>query len=277
MNKTIFLILVILSNFSFAQEYETIDTVKFTCSYLYTFQQNSKNIHSVKSQDMILQIGNHHSKFISANNLYSDSIIRIYSNEPPSQVMFDKMWPLIQGSRSHSYCKYRLYKNYLEKGTLTLTGYINKKHIKTTETTPLNWKIEAETDTTIMGYKCIKATTQYAGRDYIAWFTMDIPISDGPYKFQGLPGLIVSINDVHNQHKFELTGFTKSTYANPIIFIRNKFVEITPEEHVKALYYHFAQLFNRIQSEDGVILNSDETKARALNNLKTRNNYIEKY
>ncbi len=277
MNKTIFFILVILSNFSYAQEFETIDTAKFTCSYLYTFQQNSTGKYSVKTHDMILQIGSRYSKFISANKLYNDSIIRMYSNQPPTQAIFDKMWPLIQGSPTHSYCRYRLYKNYPEKGVLTLTEYINKQHIKTIETTPLNWKIEANSDTSIVGYKCTKATTQYAGRDYIAWFTMDIPINDGPYKFQGLPGLIIKIYDTQNQHNFELTGFTKSTYVNPIIFIRNKFVEITPEEHVKALYYHFAQLFNKIQHEDGVILNSDETKARALNNLKTRNNYIEKY
>ena len=277
MKKSIFLLLLLMSNLLYAQEFETIDTVKFNCHYLYTFQQNSTGKNSVKAHDMILQIGSRYSKFIGVNKLYSDSIIRIYSNEPPSQAIFDKMWPLIQGSRSHSYCRYRLYKNYPEKGVLTLTEYINKKHIKTTETTPLNWNIEAGLDTTIMGYKCTKATTQYAGRDYIAWFTMDIPISNGPYKFQGLPGLIVEIHDTQNQHNFELTGFTKSTYVNPIVFIRNKFVEITPEEHVKALYYHFAQLFNKIQHEDGVILNSDETKARALNNLKTRNNYIEKY
>lgn len=32
-----------------------------------------------------------------------------------------------------------------------------------------------------------KATCDFAGRKWIAWFTTEIPIQDGPYKFYGLP------------------------------------------------------------------------------------------
>lgn len=276
MKKTILYLLVLFGNLSYAQEFETIDTVKFTCSYLYTFQQDSTSKYSVKSQDMVLQIGKRYSKFISANMLYVDSILELSSNEPVSSAGFNKILPLVQGSPSHSYCKYRLYKNYNEKGILTLTQYLNRKHIKTTENAPFKWQIAVNTDTTIIGYRCTQATTKYAGRKYIAWFTTEIPISDGPYKFQGLPGLIVEIHDTQNQHSFQLSGFKKVSYPKPIMFVKNNFVEVTPKEHVKALNYHNAQLYNRIQN-NSITFDSEETKAKALTRMKTRNNYIEKY
>jgi GLPGLI family protein len=265
-----------MGNLSFAQEFETVDTVKYTCLYLYSFQQDSTSKYSAKSQEMVLQIRNRHSKFISANKLYSDSIIKICSNESVNSTSLNKILPLLQGSSTHSYCKYRLYKNFEDKGNLTLTEYLNRKHIKTIEKASFKWQIAVNADTTIMGYKCTKATTQYAGREYTAWFTMDIPISDGPYKFQGLPGLIVNIQDSQNQHSFQLTGFRKSTHLKSIFFVKNKYVEVSPEEHVKALNYHNAQLYNQIHS-NSITFDSEETKARALARLKTRNNYIELY
>ncbi|MGV8963515.1 MAG: GLPGLI family protein [Candidatus Saccharimonadaceae bacterium] len=57
-----------------------------------------------------------------------------------------------------------------------------------------NWEIVNETDT-VFNYPCQKAITTYAGRTYTAWFTMDIPINDGPWKFCNLPGLILKVAD----------------------------------------------------------------------------------
>lgn len=53
-------------------------------------------------------------------------------------------------------------------------------------------------------FYCQKAYTQYKGREWYAWFTKDIPIHDGPYKFIGLPGLIVRISDKEENHRFDL-------------------------------------------------------------------------
>ena len=53
----------------------------------------------------------------------------------------------------------------------------------------------------IKTYTCKKATTHFRGRDYIAWFTTDIPIVAGPWKFNGLPGLVIDIEDTRRQVK----------------------------------------------------------------------------
>ncbi|UPT70457.1 MAG: GLPGLI family protein [Flavobacterium sp. JAD_PAG50586_2] len=51
---------------------------------------------------------------------------------------------------------------------------------------------------------CKKAQTTFRGRTYIAWYTLEIPVSIGPWKFSGLPGLILSIEDTEKVYKWEI-------------------------------------------------------------------------
>lgn len=53
-----------------------------------------------------------------------------------------------------------------------------------------DWNIESETKI-ILGYTCQKAILRFRGRDYNVYFTTEIPYSDGPWKFSGLPGMIL--------------------------------------------------------------------------------------
>lgn len=61
----------------------------------------------------------------------------------------------------------------------------------------LNWKITDEKED-IMGFECRKAVS---GDTAIAWFTEDIPYPDGPSKSFGLPGLILRLDDGHEQYE----------------------------------------------------------------------------
>lgn len=70
------------------------------------------------------------------------------------------------------------------------------------------WNILKEKDK-IFDYKVQKAETDFGGRKWYAWFTTEIPINDGPYKFYGLPGLILKINDSEEYFIFEIKGLTK--------------------------------------------------------------------
>lgn len=56
----------------------------------------------------------------------------------------------------------------------------------------------------IGNYKAQKATTSFGGRNWNAWFTTDVPFQDGPYKFSGLPGLIVKVEDEAGDYSFDL-------------------------------------------------------------------------
>lgn len=67
----------------------------------------------------------------------------------------------------------------------------------------LDWKILPDKEK-IGEFNAQKATVNFAGRQWTAWFTTDIPFQDGPYKFSALPGLIVKIEDKTNSHSFIL-------------------------------------------------------------------------
>ena len=85
---------------------------------------------------------------------------------------------------------------------------------------------------TIQGYSCQKATCHWRGRDYEAWFTSEIPIRRGPWKFGGLPGLIVKISDAKKEYDFELVKLER--VQRPILqWNFSGFKKVTREQMLK--------------------------------------------
>ncbi len=75
-----------------------------------------------------------------------------------------------------------------------------------------NWKLVDESKT-IQSFNCKKAEISYNGRNWVAWYTTDVPLPYGPYKFTGLPGLIIKISDQTGDYDFELV---KSVSGNKL-------------------------------------------------------------
>ena len=61
------------------------------------------------------------------------------------------------------------------------------------------------------------AVSDFRGRTWIAWFASEIPISDGPWKFNGLPGLIMEVYDAKKHFHFSLVGI-EQVDDEPIVF-----------------------------------------------------------
>ena len=94
-------------------------------------------------------------------------------------------------------------------------------YFKYTEDKPtFNWKMHAGA-ATICGYACKKATTTFRGRNYTAWYAPKIAHSDGPWKFWGLPGLILKVTDDKNEYSFELVAIEKGS-TNEIIYMKKR-------------------------------------------------------
>ncbi|QIY83992.1 GLPGLI family protein [Chryseobacterium sp. NEB161] len=90
-----------------------------------------------------------------------------------------------------------------------------------------NWVISKKDVKDIMGYKCFKATGKFRGRTYIAWFTPDLPNDIGPWKFRGLPGIILSISDTDNIFTFQaieihLNAINKFPISERVNFDKNQ-------------------------------------------------------
>lgn len=89
-----------------------------------------------------------------------------------------------------------------------------------------NWKLTDEKKK-VKDMNLQKATTNWGGRNWIAWFTADIPFQEGPYKFHGLPGLIVELSDDKNNYKFELVKTQK--ISKPV---KNMYIDYMLENSV---------------------------------------------
>lgn len=84
---------------------------------------------------------------------------------------------------------------------LTVAPFHRNNYLITEPLDNINWKIVSETRK-IKGFTCQKAITHYKGRDYTAWFTIELPFSFGPWKLHGLPGLILEATDKKKEVQF---------------------------------------------------------------------------
>lgn len=132
-----------------------------------------------------------------------------------------------------------------KKNSTVHSNYIMVQNMFIVETNDkINWNLVDETKT-IGGYKLQKATAKYGGRNWTAWFTKEISLNEGPYKFKGLPGMIFEIYDDKDNFKFSLVKSYKLSKTYDTLEILEKFggqnaVKI-PESRLKKMmldYYN---------------------------------------
>ncbi|MDC9722146.1 MAG: GLPGLI family protein [Urechidicola sp.] len=116
----------------------------------------------------------------------------------------------------------------------------------------IDWKIQSETKK-IGNYTCAKATAKFRGRDYTAWFTTEIPVPFGPWKLQGLPGLILEAYDTHKEIYFYFKNITYPSDTN-IAISKPTFQDdgkihkwITFDEYKKAVIEIFIERANYVR------------------------------
>ena len=143
-----------------------------------------------------------------------------------------------------------------------------------------NWIIDNKIDT-IMGLICQSASLNYGGRIWTAWFSIDIPISNGPYKFGNLPGLIVKLKDKTDTWDFTLYSIEPNISKNILFneFPKRNIVHMDKEKLNKSLKY-FEENKISIQESTGKLSFPTAEDRKIItdnynNHLKKRNNTIE--
>lgn len=91
------------------------------------------------------------------------------------------------------------------------------------------------TDSTrvILGYSCQQATSTFRGREWVAWFTYDVPIGEGPWKLHGLPGLICEAYDRQQHYHYLITGLEQKKVSLDYTILIDK--EAKPMERMKLI------------------------------------------
>ena len=90
----------------------------------------------------------------------------------------------------------------------------------------IDWQMQ-NADSVVCGYSCSKAVGEWRGRRWTVWYSMDIPIDDGPWKLQGLPGLILHAEDAQGDFFFTCVDIEEK--RSPIILWGDHMRKCTPE------------------------------------------------
>lgn len=169
--------------------------------YDYKFIPDSTDKANVLKEIMLLDIDKSGSKYYGQEKFIADST---------SQADLERQLKLSPNNISISrndkpgMISYKVTKQYPDFKTHLFTRISNDSY-KIEEDKKPEWKILPEKQK-IGEYNAQKATTKYGGREWTAWFSTDLPFQDGPYKFYGLPGLIVKIEDKTGSHSLTLVG-----------------------------------------------------------------------
>lgn len=224
-----------------------IDEAYLKCQYDYTYVVDTLSGKTAKDW-LVLQIGKNMSKCYSYYSMQVDSIFA----SPDRDVILRQQINAAIGSKTewpHKRMKAYVYKNY-PQGKMTVTdGLLMQDYIYEDTLYAQNWVIQ-DSSKLILGHECQKAVCHYRGHSWTAWFAMDIPITDGPWKLCGLPGLIMEATTEDNSHAFKLLGMEKVS-KKPIVFSKtyvgnNKFETTTFEKFLKEQYIF---LFGDFQSQ----------------------------
>ncbi|MFV0472599.1 MAG: GLPGLI family protein [Paludibacteraceae bacterium] len=204
------------TNLFIADKKRVIDECVLNIQYRMFYVKDVKNPDKRKSYYMELQIGKQISKFSDYQRLKIDSLEEVYMEQKLDGIQaINKISPLGFGTSPLN-----IFKNYpAEKITVTDIVPLSENFKYTEPKIKPIWKIWQE-NRTICGYVCKKATTTYRGRHYTAWYTPKIPYSDGPWKFWGLPGLILKVSDDKNEYIFECATIKKPK-KNEVIYIKD--------------------------------------------------------
>ena len=172
----------------------------------------------------MLQIGGKMSKYSSAFLAHSDSLLIDWHKQHPNADAIPHHLDL-SGREGGIWIEYQYSEYFVEDGKLTewavMPRFAEKECTRYTEPYPLmKWTIEKES-AVICGYKCQKATCHFRGRDFEAWFASSIPIRKGPWKFGGLPGLIMKVCDKDHYYTFECVKVEKGRF--PIVKFPDKY------------------------------------------------------
>ncbi len=218
-------VLLLLYNLSFAQNQRF--------SYYYSFVKDTLNKQEVTKELMNLDITKNGSAFYSHDVHVSDSTMTAYYEKriktTGSMNVDTKMMSQRKGT-----VRYRIIKDYPDFKISSVLN-IGIDYYKVSDDRKLIWNILPDRQK-IGEFNTQKATTEFAGRKWEAWFSSELPFQDGPYKFHGLPGLIIKLQDHTGTHQFELAGISKFT-DSPQNFSgfagRNKVIEINRLQYRK--------------------------------------------
>ena len=190
-----------------------------TIRIYYNFLRIDSTLYPYETYEVLdvqrLEIGAHMSKYYSYAIFHNDSLSKEWNKKNPTAQSAPKWvsdivpisgWSEYKWSVSYKDFSINQYTEYTQLAWGTTSDYWYSESIPAQ-----SWDISDDT-LSIVGYLCQKATCHFRGRDFTAWFTPEIPINNGPWKFGGLPGLIMKVYDKDEIFIYECARIEQQDY-----------------------------------------------------------------
>lgn len=246
---------------------------QYKAVYSASFQRDSTDAQSKETGiQFTLYLSNQYSYFVNNERHIRDSILfGIETGEIDAGFYFAN-----PNARPKAKANSRIVKDKINNRITVLDNVAVNEYAYHEPMDKMKWIIEQETQK-IGNLQCQKARGSFAGRDYIAWFTRQIALPEGPYKFNGLPGLIVKIEDTQQHYIFELVDFKEirqEVFLKPPAYP----VEETTAQQFWKMYNKFMQDPVPFLEVQGMVIDSENRRLIRENNReknKRNNNKIE--
>jgi GLPGLI family protein len=181
------------------------DTAWLMLHYKFTWVRDTANREHPYTENMVLFVGKSASAYRSYDGLVADRQFKKAYAEAVASSPDGK--PEVNRRHAGSGTQYFQYP--LEYKLYTRAMMFTGEYVIEDAMPVINWKISGDT-ATFGGLHCQEATCHFKGRDYVVWFCPDLPVHTGPWKLNGLPGVIVDARDTKNEVIFKFDGVEKT-------------------------------------------------------------------
>lgn len=196
MRQLLFLLLTMFNCFQVhAEDTHEIEPSILEIHYSASYDADMKKSPYMRGNNIyILRCGKKQSQYFCYENLRHDSLSSVPGG---NKILYDEImdWASHPDDFSKYPTKTPSYKEFLYRdltnNDITIYRSSMGELFRIKDTPKMDWNVIADSVKTILGYECQMAETTFRGRHWKVWFTLDIPLSIGPWKFGGLPGLVL--------------------------------------------------------------------------------------
>lgn len=164
-----------------------------------------------------------------------------------------------------------VFKNFDKEDVTVYDDYSDQFAVYHEPFSEMQWEVVADSTKTILGYECMMARTAYHGRDWTAWFSPEIPVQDGPWKFTGLQGLILMATESQGMHSFTANGIEATEQEIPGMVRDDWYHKEDRKKYLRGKYRHLQDPFadiagGNLPANAKVFVNGRETTVEEVRN-----------
>lgn len=229
----LFSCLIVLTSFAKetkAPRYEKIDNARYRAIYNLSFIEDTVG-RKINSGYVVLFIGDSCTVYSTMNKVNMDSACyTLWKNGASQDQIAAQAFKYAMGGLALS----TVYHGYPSKNEVTVDEYLIENSRYNEPAEAQKWT-ETGVTKNIKGLDCREALCSFRGRDYVAYYSPEIPVSAGPFLFAGLPGLILELSDGNSEYVWTIDSFEPSD-GFPIVLDNNKVKTMTRDEFRETNY-----------------------------------------